>query len=298
MLHVTAHLQIALRHINGLTFTAFTPEVNTQLEICLREKRYQSPFWVPADDLLALQRQYESKLKKKAEPHIILDFLPQPTYRYIYNSDQFEYPCFSEVWDLMRTLDGERARSTEFHRPSSGQKANPTEKQSLQSIHACDSQQQREQNIYPVTAEATWRRTENSPLHTVHEITRHREQHTPDTRKHFNGLTGAHYSKAICRALEMRRKAAGYKSNFWVTEADIADLHNQYETKLKANAKPTHVRGNLSHRAFFNSEQFEYPCFSDVWGVTMKLDRRKSKLHDSTQFGFQGERVKGKPSGK
>ena len=92
-----------------------------------------------------------------------------------------------------------------------------------------------------------------------------------------------------------------YKSNFWVTEADLAylaDLHNQFEPKLKANAKPSHVRGNLSHRAFFNCEQFEYPCFSDVWGVTMKLDRRKSNLHDSTRLGFQGKQVKGKPSGK
>ncbi|KNH06504.1 hypothetical protein XU18_2639 [Perkinsela sp. CCAP 1560/4] len=99
----------------------------------------------------------------------------------------------------------------------------------------------------------------------------------------------------------MRRNAAGYKSNFRVTEADLAylaDLHNQYETKLKANAKLTHVRGTLSHPAFCNIEQFEYRCFSDVWGVTINLDRRNSKLHDLTRLGFQRGWVKGKPSGK
>ena len=32
---VTAHLQTALRHINGLTFTAFTPEVNAQLQLSI-----------------------------------------------------------------------------------------------------------------------------------------------------------------------------------------------------------------------------------------------------------------------
>ena len=51
---VTAHLQTALRHINGLTFTAFTPEVNAQLQLSiaartnswLTRRKDTSPWWV------------------------------------------------------------------------------------------------------------------------------------------------------------------------------------------------------------------------------------------------------------